>query len=63
MIYEIHLYAPKTGELTTSMLDWLFENGQSDDQPEKFWPVRRIKPRALARTMLCLLASFLVKVA
>jgi len=52
MIYEIHLYAPKKGKLTTSMIDWLFEHGQSDDQPEKFWPVRRIKPRALARTML-----------
>jgi len=52
MIYEIHLYAPKKGKLTTSMIDWLFEHGQSDDQPEKFWPVRRIKPRALARTLL-----------
>lgn len=52
MIYEIHLYAPKTGKLTPSMLDWLFQHGQSDDQPEAFWPVRKILPRALARLML-----------
>jgi hypothetical protein len=52
MIYEIHLYVPKTGTLTPSMLEWLFENGQSVDQPEQFWPVRKIKPRALARLML-----------
>ena len=52
MIYEIHLYAPKTGKLTPSMLKWLFENGESNDQPEDYWPVRRIKPRALARMML-----------
>ena len=36
MIYEIHLYVPKTGTLTPAMLEWLFENGQSDDQPEAF---------------------------
>ena len=52
MIYEIHLFVPKTGQLTPSMLKWLFEHGQSEDQPEKYWPVRRIKPRALARAML-----------
>lgn len=52
MIYEIHLYVPKTGKLSRSMLDWLFEYGQSEDQPERFWPVRKIKPRALARLML-----------
>lgn len=52
MIYEIHLYAPKTGKLTPKMLDWLFEYGQSDDQPETFWPVRPIRQRALARLML-----------
>ena len=52
MIYEIHLYAPKTGKLTPNMLKWLFENGESNDQPEEFWPVRKIKPRALARMML-----------
>lgn len=52
MIYEIHLYVPKLSRLTPAMLDWLFQNGQSQDQPEAFWPVKRIKPRALARTML-----------
>jgi hypothetical protein len=52
MIYEIHLYVPKTGKLTPVMLDWLFENGQRTDQPEHFWPVRKIKPKALARVML-----------
>jgi hypothetical protein len=52
VIYEIHLYVPKTGTLSRSMLDWLFEYGQSEDQPERFWPVRKIKPRALARLML-----------
>jgi hypothetical protein len=52
MIYEIHLYVPKTGQLTPAMLDWLFKNGQSDDQPEAHWPVRKIDPRALARRML-----------
>jgi hypothetical protein len=52
MMYEIHLYVPKTGRLTPTMLEWLFEYGQSEDQPEKHWPVRRIKPYALARLML-----------
>ena len=52
LIYEIHLYVPKTGKLTPTMLEWLFKNGQSDDQPEVFWPVRKIDPRALARTLL-----------
>ena len=52
MIWEIHLYAPKTGQLTTTMLDWLFQHGQSDDQPEMHWPVRKVDPRALARTLL-----------
>ena len=52
MIYEIHLYVPKTGTLTPTMLDWLFKHGQSDDQPEDFWPVRKIMPRTLARAML-----------
>lgn len=51
-VYEIHLYVPKMGDLTPSMLDWLFEHGQSDDMPEKWWPVRKIKPKALARVML-----------
>lgn len=52
MIYEIHLYVPKTGQMTPSMLEWLFQNGQSTDQPEVFWPVRKLRPKALARTML-----------
>jgi hypothetical protein len=52
MIYEIHLYVPKTGQLTSSMLEWLFEHGQSTDQPEAFWPVRKIRQKSLARTML-----------
>ena len=52
MIYEIHLYVPKTGKLTPAMLDWLFQNGQSTDQPEVFWPVRKIRQKPLARLML-----------
>lgn len=52
MIWEVHLYIPKTGKLTQNMLDWLFAWGQSDDQPELYWPVYRIKPRVLARLML-----------
>lgn len=52
MIWELHLYVPKTGQLTPTMLDWLFQYGQSDDQPEAYWPVRKINPHALARTML-----------
>ena len=52
MIYEIHLYVPKTGKLTPAMLEWLFENGQSLDQPEPYWPVRKVKTKALARRLL-----------
>ncbi len=52
MNYEIHLYAPKTGKLTPSMMDWLFENGQDGHQPEAFWPVKKLKTKALARYML-----------
>ena len=52
MIYEIHLYVPKTGKLTPSMLDWLFQYGVRADQPELFWPVRKLKPKALARLLL-----------
>lgn len=52
MIYEIHLYVPKGGKLTPTMLDWLFEYGQRTDQPEHHWPVRRLRPKALARLML-----------
>ena len=52
MIYEIHLYIPKTGQLTPTMLEWLFEHGQGEEQPEKFWPVHKLKPHAVARMML-----------
>ena len=52
MNYEIHLYVPKTGKLTNSMIEWLFQNGRDADQPESFWPVRKLKPKALARHML-----------
>jgi hypothetical protein len=52
MIYEIHLYVPKVSRLTPTMLDWLFQYGQSQDQPEAHWPVKRLKPKALARTLL-----------
>lgn len=51
-MYEIHLYVPKTERMTPSMLAWLYDHGQSTDQPEKFWPVRRIDPKALARNLL-----------
>lgn len=59
MIYEIHLYAPKRGVLTPAALEWLFEHGQSLDQPEVYWPVRKIRPRALARLMLRLDTSLI----
>lgn len=52
MIYELHLYAPKRPRLTGAALEWLFENGQRDDQPEEFWPVRKVDPRGLARHLL-----------
>lgn len=52
MMYEIHLYVPKTGRLTPSMIEWLYNYGQDPQQPEAFWPVRRLKPRALARHLL-----------
>jgi hypothetical protein len=52
MNYEIHLYVPKRDKLTPAMMEWLYEHGQDGDQPEAFWPVRRIKQKALARHML-----------
>jgi hypothetical protein len=52
MMYEIHLYVPKTGRLTPAMIEWLYEHGQDPEQPELFWPVRRLKPHALARHIL-----------
>ena len=36
------------------MLDWLFQHGQDEDQPESHWPVYRLRPRALARLLLAL---------
>lgn len=52
MMYEVHLYVPKTGRLTPAMIEWLYDHGQQQDQPEVFWPVRRLKPRALARQII-----------
>ncbi|MBN8591374.1 MAG: hypothetical protein J0M33_06430 [Anaerolineae bacterium] len=52
MIYEIHCYVPKTGQLTPAMIEWLMEHGQSTNQPEFFWPVKRLKPKAIARHFL-----------
>jgi hypothetical protein len=51
-MYEIHLYVPKKRRLTPNMLEWLMANGQDKNQPEAYWPVRRVRPRALARHML-----------
>lgn len=52
MIYEIHLYAPKRNQLSPNALEWLFEHGQSSDQPEKHWPVHKIRQRVMARLLL-----------
>ncbi|MFQ3567793.1 MAG: hypothetical protein SNJ59_12435 [Aggregatilineales bacterium] len=52
MMYEIHLYVPKTGRLTPAMIQWLYEHGEDENQPEAFWPVRKLKPYALARALL-----------
>lgn len=52
MNYEIHLYVPKSAQLTPAMIQWLYENGQQSGHPEAFWPVRKIKTKALARHML-----------
>lgn len=51
MNYEIHLYVPKAGRLTPSMIEWLYQYGMSSDQPEAYWPVRKINPTALARVL------------
>jgi len=53
-MYEIHLYVPKTGKLTPLMMEWLYEHGQDKGQPETFWPVRKLNPKALARNLLAL---------
>ncbi|MEP7290217.1 MAG: hypothetical protein ABI835_00485 [Chloroflexota bacterium] len=52
MDYSIHLVAPKTGKLTPAMLEWLFKNAGDSHQPEAYFPVRKINPKALARIML-----------
>lgn len=52
MDYIIHLVAPKTGQLTPKMLEWLFKNAVDTTQPEMFFPVRRINQKALARVLL-----------
>ena len=52
MLYQIHLYVPKTGRLTPAMIDWLYQNGMSADQPEVFWPVRKLKTARIARIIL-----------
>ena len=51
MIYEIHLYVPKTGGLTPKMMEWLYQYGLSE-QPEAHWPVRKVKPMLLAKLLL-----------
>lgn len=60
MIYQIHLYAPKTGRLTPAMIAWLYENGQRTDRPEAHWPIRKIRPRQLARILWTLDPSLIV---
>ena len=52
MDYTIHLVAPKTRKLTPAMLEWLFKHGNDSSQPEVFFPVRKINPKALARVLL-----------
>jgi hypothetical protein len=51
MDYSIHLVAPKAGKLTPAMLEWLFKNAGDSRQPEAFYPVRKINPKALARVL------------
>ena len=51
MDYSIHLVAPKAGKLTPAMLEWLFKNAGDSRQPEAFFPVRKINPKALARVL------------
>jgi hypothetical protein len=61
MQYEIHLYVPKTGKLTPAMLAWLYKHGQSTDQHEAFWPVRKINQHALALQLLRLDNTLIVE--
>ncbi|MFO7324065.1 MAG: hypothetical protein DIU68_020230 [Chloroflexota bacterium] len=51
-MYQIHLYVPKTGRLTPAMVSWLHTHGQDPNQPERYWPVRRLNPKPLARLLL-----------
>lgn len=50
--YEIHLYVPKAKKFTPAMLQWLYEHGQDDNQPETYWPVKKLRTKVLARHML-----------
>jgi hypothetical protein len=52
MNYTIHLYVPKTGRLTPSMIEWLYAHGVDANQPEAHIPVRKLDPRALARVLV-----------
>ena len=59
MEYTIHLVAPKTGKLTPAMIEWLFRYAGDQQQPEAYFPVRKINPKALARVLLRLDPSLL----
>lgn len=61
MDYLIHLVAPKTGTLTPAMIEWLFQYAGDPHQPEIFFPVRRINPKALARVLLRLDPSLIAE--
>jgi|SRR5690606_21062569 len=52
MNYVIHVVAPKMGKLTPSMLEWLVQHGGDPHQPEAHYPVKKIKPKALARALM-----------
>ncbi len=52
MDYTIHLVAPKAGYLSPAMIEWLFQHAADSRQPEMYFPVRRINPKALARVLL-----------
>lgn len=52
LLYQIHLYVPKAGRLTPSMVTWLYQHSGDTRQPEMYWPVRQLRPRVLARLLL-----------
>ena len=52
MLYQIHLYVPKASRLTPAMVTWLYQYSADTRQPERYWPVRQIRPRVLARLLL-----------